>query len=320
MRIAQPALSRQVQQLEGELGLQLLVRAGRQVLLTDPGQALMRHARTIQRDFERLVEDMQARKETPSGRVVFGIPPALSDIVVPHVVQRISREYPLISMRVVEGVTPVLAEWVQNNEVDLAILSLAYGAGVERSRGLRLEPLAHEDMAIFERPSVNRRLPPVTSLAELQSKPLALSDLYSEIVRWQLQAPDLTFKVVLRIDAVQAIKAMVLKGEVAAILPVSMLSEELRSGEVAASLITSRGVRRQLNLAQPSLRQMTRAAETVMRVIKEEMNRMSLEGLFTLGRPPTLRRAQNGGRNRANGRGRGSKLPRATAAVNASNA
>lgn len=292
------------------------------MLLTDAGQALMRHARTIQRDFERLVEDMQARKETPSGRVAFGIPPALSDIVVPHVVRRISREYPLISMRVVEGVTPVLAEWVQNNEVDLAILSMAYGAAFERSRGLRFEPLAHEDMAIFERPSVDR-LPPVTSLAELQSKPLALSDLYSETVRWQLQAPDLTFKVVLRIDAVQAIKAMVLKGEVAAILPVSMLSEELRSGEVAASLITSRGVRRQLSLAQPSLRQMTRAAETVMRVIKEEMNRMSVEGLFTLGRPPASLRAQNGGRNRANGRGRGSRLPQETrraAAVKASNA
>src|SRR5687768_12411406 len=83
LHVAQPALSRQIQQLEEELGLSLLLREGRRVRPTDAGEALMLHARAIERDFERLREDMRARQGEPSGRVVFGIPPTLADTLVP---------------------------------------------------------------------------------------------------------------------------------------------------------------------------------------------------------------------------------------------
>jgi LysR family nitrogen assimilation transcriptional regulator len=65
LHVAQPALSRQVRQLEEELGLELFSRIGRHIRATDAGEVLLRHARTIERDFERLIEDMRARRDRP---------------------------------------------------------------------------------------------------------------------------------------------------------------------------------------------------------------------------------------------------------------
>ena len=79
----------------------------------------------------------------------------------------------------------------------------------------------------------------------------------------------------------QALKAMVLEGQVATILPVSMLHQELRHGTVTASAITQHGVRRQLTLAQPSFRQSTQATDAVSRLIRAEIEHLRRQGMFS---------------------------------------
>jgi LysR family nitrogen assimilation transcriptional regulator len=281
--VAQPAISRQVQQLEEELGLDLLLREGRQISLTDAGAALLRHAQTIGRDFERLVEDMQARKGSPTGRVIIGIPPTLADTLVPRLAERAGRDYPTIALRIAEGVTPVLVDWVENNRVDFAVISLGIVADREEGPGLKLERLTSEDMIIVER--VGRAEPVrVYSLLRMRAKPLILSDMLATIVRHRMGQPDLTFNAAVEIDAVQAIKVLVLQGKAASILPVSMMSRELRGGLVTGSAITSKGVRRELALAQPRHRQMTRAAEAVNALVRQEIAVLAAEGVFSLAR------------------------------------
>jgi LysR family nitrogen assimilation transcriptional regulator len=281
--VAQPAISRQVQQLEQELGLDLLLREGRQISLTDAGAALLRHAHTIDRDFERLVEDMQARKGSPMGRVVIGIPPTLADTLVPRLGERAGRDYPMITLKIAEGVTPVLFDWVENNRVDFAVISLGIVADREQGPSLKLERLTSEDMIIVERVGSAEPVR-VYSLSRMRAKLLILSDMLATIVRHQLGQPNLNFNVAVEIDAVQAIKVLVLAGKAASILPVSMVSRELHSGLVTGAAITSKGVRRELALAQPRYRQMTRAAEAVNALVKQETATLEAEGAFSLDR------------------------------------
>jgi LysR family nitrogen assimilation transcriptional regulator len=213
--------------------------------------------------------------------VTFGVPPALGDILVPPIVKRVQREYPRISISVAEGISPVLSEWVQNNKVDLAILGLACEGDEDRSPGLRLEVLVSEDMVVIEKPN-GAKAPRTYSLTRLKAKPLVLSDKFATVVRSQLGGPDLSLSVALEIESVQAIKVMVLQGYAATILPVSMFYKEIRKGTVTASSITAHGVRRQIMLAQSSFRHLTQAAQTVTRVIREEIERMRCDGLFSL--------------------------------------
>jgi LysR family nitrogen assimilation transcriptional regulator len=281
LSIAQPALSRQVQQLEQELGIELLMRTSRRIQLTDAGEAMMKHARTIDRDFERMIEDMRARKGMPIGKVVFGIPPTLAETVVPALVARVKRELPMISLRIVEGLTPVLAEWVRDNKTDLAVLSLAVAGDADRFPGIAVEPLTSEEMVIAEREDGD---PPRShyEAGEVMARPLVLSDMLASIVYRQLQAPREKFRFELEIDSVQAIKTMVLRGEAATILPISMLSNEIKCGIVRASGITENGIRRQLTIAQPSYRQLSQATEALKRSIQTMVAEMTAARIFAL--------------------------------------
>ncbi len=290
LRIAQPALTRQVQQLEEELGVELLQRQGRQFRLTDSGEALLLHARTIGRDFERLREDMQARKGQPKGRVIVGIPPTLATTLVSPLIDAVRLALPLITIKIVEGLTPVLTEWVRNSEADMAVLSLAASGDGHKIAGVSIEAVTNEDMIVVEK----ARIPPVPAFykhAALSTKPIVASQLLTKIVCTQLGSNDFSFNVVTEVDSVQAIKTMVLRGEAATILPVSMFAAELRSGAVVGSAITSRGVRRTLVLAQPSFRQTTQAINSVHYVIKQLMQQLSAEGVFSL--QPILSRASH---------------------------
>jgi LysR family transcriptional regulator, nitrogen assimilation regulatory protein len=281
LHIAQPALSRQVQQLEQELGVELLLRTSRRVQLTDAGEAMLRHARTIDRDFERMVEDMHARQGTPIGKVVFGIPPTLAETIVPTLVARLKRELPLVSLRIVEGLTPVLAEWVRDNKADLAVLSLAVAGDADQFPGVAVEALTSEDMVVAER-AAGSAARDHYGVDEVMSRPMVLSDMLASIVYRQLGEVREKFRFELEIDSVQAIRTMVLRGEATTILPISMLSDEIARGIVRASRITPDGIRRQLMIAQPSYRQLTQATEALKRAVHTVVAEMSAEGMFTL--------------------------------------
>lgn len=289
--VAQPALSRQVQQLEHEFGLELFLRSSRQVHLTDAGEVLLRHAHTIDRDFERLIDDMQVRKGSPTGRVVVGITPTLAETLVPALAERVSREFPRLSLKIAEAVTPVLADWVQGNKVDLAVLSLAVMDNEDSYPALSLELLAREDMIVVEKAGQTKS-PAVYTLDDLSAKSLVISGMLEMLVRKKLGLNDLGIGAFMEIDAVQAIKCMVLNGQAASILPVSVMSDEIRQGLVAGSAITHEGVHREIVLAHPHYRQMTRASEALSAVLKSEVDRNARAGLFSLDR---LAAAANGG-------------------------
>src|SRR5262245_24461103 len=76
LRIAQPALSRQIRKLEDRLGVKLLVRHGRGVRLTSAGAVLLEGTETISDFLARLGERVLAGGDVAVGHVSLGVPPA----------------------------------------------------------------------------------------------------------------------------------------------------------------------------------------------------------------------------------------------------
>jgi LysR family nitrogen assimilation transcriptional regulator len=82
LRIAQPALSRQIRLLEEELGLQLFDRHGRGMVITERGRQLPRHASTVLAGIEDLRAEAGEQSMALTGRVAIGMPPTVGDIPV----------------------------------------------------------------------------------------------------------------------------------------------------------------------------------------------------------------------------------------------
>src|SRR6201994_2665732 len=81
LRVAQPALSRQIKLLEHELRTELFIRNGRGMVLTDSGRLLLSRTAGIVRQLDQIRDDIQSSGGPPTGRVVLGLVPTVSCVL-----------------------------------------------------------------------------------------------------------------------------------------------------------------------------------------------------------------------------------------------
>ena len=146
----QSTVSAQIQRLEEEAGRPLFVRNTRSVQLTVAGEALLGYARTILR----LNEDARLRLSgvRHAGRVRVGVSEDLTGRWLPKVLQRLSRQYPMVEVELEIGVGSRLFKMVETEELDLAVGGVCHAPVV--GRRLWSEPLVWACSADVEVPNV----------------------------------------------------------------------------------------------------------------------------------------------------------------------
>jgi DNA-binding transcriptional LysR family regulator len=123
LRVAQPALSRQIALLEGELGAPLLIRHRRGVGLTDAGAALLDRARPVLLSLDCIQSEMMDYSAAPTGPLRIGCTPTLTSRLVVKPALRILERFPNVAMQIQEGVSHQLCRAVLADELDAAIVS-----------------------------------------------------------------------------------------------------------------------------------------------------------------------------------------------------
>src|ERR1035438_6708345 len=136
LSVVQPALSRQVRQLEVELGQNLFERNGRGVVLTDAGARLLEHTRGILTQVGRARQELEDQRNGDSGHFALGLPPSLGSSVTVPLVKAFARSLPNARLSTVEGLSAYILEWLNVGRVDCA---LVYNATV--SATVDLQPL-----------------------------------------------------------------------------------------------------------------------------------------------------------------------------------
>lgn len=133
LHIAQPPLSRQVQQLEEELGVQLLVRTGRPLRLTDAGRVFHEQAREILARVEQM--KTATRRAGRSERSVLTIGFVASTLYsgLPLLVRRLRRDRPELDIQLLEMMSNDQIEELKNGRIDVGFGRVrATDPGVER--------------------------------------------------------------------------------------------------------------------------------------------------------------------------------------------
>ena len=77
LSVAQPILSRQIKLLESELGVELLYRNGRGVVVSEAGKVLETYARSVVGLVEKAQSEIGSLKAEPRGRVAIAMPPSI---------------------------------------------------------------------------------------------------------------------------------------------------------------------------------------------------------------------------------------------------
>ena len=105
-RVAQPSLSQQIQKLESELGARLFDRLPRTAKLTVFGKAFLPKAEGILRDLEDAKSELLYMSGNDKGEVVVGIIPTIAAYLLPKLLKGFAARNPLITVKVVEEITP----------------------------------------------------------------------------------------------------------------------------------------------------------------------------------------------------------------------
>ncbi len=143
LHIAQPALSKQISQLEQELGVALFDRVGRNVRLTEAGEALLPHARAVMAQVEAARAEMAERIGLSKGRATVGTPPTAGTQLLPPVLAAFNKRYPGIELRLHEAGVQTLLDLLETGLTDVAVVTLP----VEDS-SLTVVPLFTEEMVV----------------------------------------------------------------------------------------------------------------------------------------------------------------------------
>ena len=119
---SQPNISKQIKQLEQELGIDIFVRNGKRVVaITEPGQAILDIARRMLHDAENLRQVGQEFHLQDSGHLTIATTHTQARYILPPVVKQFIRRYPKVKLGLHQGNPTQIAEQVLNGEADVAI-------------------------------------------------------------------------------------------------------------------------------------------------------------------------------------------------------
>lgn len=122
LRIAQPALSRQMRLLEEELGVALFIRTARGMRLTEEGDALRAAAAGPLRELELALQNIRTLPLAMEAKIALGLPPGLSEALAKPLALHLDTHFPTIKLCIVEGITGSLIDWLSRGVVDFALL------------------------------------------------------------------------------------------------------------------------------------------------------------------------------------------------------
>lgn len=234
LRVAQPALSRQVRALETELRQRLFDRNGRGVTLTAAGRRLFAHGVGILQQVERARLDLEEQRGVPAGRMALGLPPSVSRTLTAPLVHAFRERFPKASLSVVEGLSAYMIEWLAQGRIDAAVVyQVAPPASVD------LEPLVEEDLYLVTAAAGRPRgaaVRPVT-LAQLAEAELVIPSRPHSIrmlVEAALSGIGRKPRIGLEIESVPAILDLVADPALAAVLPLNALRDARRSPPLVA--------------------------------------------------------------------------------------
>ncbi|MDF1692758.1 MAG: DNA-binding transcriptional regulator OxyR [Zhongshania sp.] len=131
--VSQPTLSGQIMKLEEQLGLTLIERHRKKVMLTAAGEELLLRARQVLRAANDFEESAKALSDPLAGDLHIGLIPTVAPYLLPHIMADLSASLPNINFYLHENQTDVLLKKLDDGELDILILSwLNTMQGVER--------------------------------------------------------------------------------------------------------------------------------------------------------------------------------------------
>ena len=286
LHVAQPSLSHHVIKVERELGVTLIKRSSRGVVLTESGQTLLKHAREICASMDLCLDRVRQCGGRPKGEVSFGMPGSVSTVLSVPLTETVLVEQPQIKLRVIEAMSSFIRAWLEDQTIDLAFLY-----EVNELKHCEVSKLMSENLYFFAAPdNWPFSKPPGTpvELSEVQQLDLILPSIQHGL-RQTLERHARTLSkglnVIIEMDSLAQIKELVVRGSGYTILAPAAANDRVHRGELVMSRIVEPVISRPVYLVRNQVKPMTDACGAVERTTLDVVEDLVRRKIWLVAEP-----------------------------------
>jgi LysR family transcriptional regulator, nitrogen assimilation regulatory protein len=269
LHIAQPALSRQIHTLEDELGVALFVRTVRGVEVTEAGRKLQEMGEFLLRYVGEIKPSLAQTASEPSGNVILGLPPSLAFLLAPQLVSEARERYPLLRLRIIEGLSVFLTDWLELGRIDLAVLT-----DQGPINGIERREITGEDMVFVGAPSLLRPVPRAMKLSEITRFPIMVTHGFRSVLEPWLVSENVEPHYEMELDSIPILKEMLVRGTYCSVVPYSMVADEAQAGRIVAVPFRDPPITRRIVAAFAARRPMSVTMSAVLDLVQDGITKL----------------------------------------------
>ena len=267
LNLSHTALSHRIRKIEADLGVQLLIRSTRDVLLTKEGQALLPQVRRSLASLSEAYDGLRKRSQSRQDRLAIACLPTIANYYLPAILRQFSEECPRIAVQLHDQPLGRIYELVQAEEVEFGISIVGAKHWDLDIREIFTEPyvlLIHRDHPLARQKTVTR--------ADLAGQPFVRITTQStnrQLVHDALG--EFRDRIVWRYEVQNAIMAMSLVAAGAALTVLPALTANLSGHQVVARQFSDVELNRTLGVVTRRGWQLTKAAEKLLTMITSRL-------------------------------------------------
>ncbi|WP_327102567.1 LysR family transcriptional regulator [Nonomuraea glycinis] len=231
LHIGQPALSKQIQALERELGVELLVRLPDGVRPTFAGARLDEMAQTLLTYVDDIRSAVREAAASLVGTVRLGLSPSLVSGLAGYLQGRFAEEHPQARVEIVEGLPMFLTEWVEEGRLDLGIFTHQPG---HANPHLSFTEVGLDEMLLVAKQGTLSGIGDHVTPSVLQSLRLVLTPGFRDLLRASVELGQASDDIGSRTDSIHMVRDLVARGEYCSVLPYTFVRNDLDAGILTA--------------------------------------------------------------------------------------
>ncbi len=269
LRTSQPAVSKQLAELEGQLGTELFDRLARGVRLTEAGELLLRHAQRIlaaERAAETEIGELSGLQR---GRLSIGASTTIGSYLVPTAYGAFNRAHPKVRLELEIANTAAIQAMVLDDRIDLGLTE-----GFVSEGQLDVEVIHRDEMVAIVAPGHPLTKKRKVSAREFAQLPFISRERGSgtrDVIEAAFAKRDLTLEPVMALGSTEAVKNAVAAGLGVAIVSRLTLDLELAAGRLALVDLPDLDIHRALHLVRLKGKGESPAVEAFMRLLREAL-------------------------------------------------
>ncbi|MFM1855529.1 MAG: hypothetical protein RLZ83_838 [Pseudomonadota bacterium] len=274
----QSLLSRQLNALERECGGRLFNRTGRGVELSEFGARLFPQVQALLADALALEDEVRGGAGEPTGRVTLGVLPSIGNPLVGRLFSVLRTRFPAVGLKVLEGSSGQVEEWLAEGRVDVAIL-YRYSSTLSDHE----HALASVESYLIGPPGDDLTSQPEVPFESLNGLPFILPSAPNGL-RTALDAvarhKRISLAPVIEADSLPLQKSLAAHDGLYTVLPLHAVWPEVEEGRLQASRILDPVIQRTVSMAFAKSKGPPRAVSAVARQIVAIVEAMAHDGMW----------------------------------------